>query len=566
MAELLSGRDFDYVVGSIHFVGDGALDYDLYDIWSAASSPEKVWRTYFEWLGQAAASGMFDILAHPDLVKYWGRPSARGPTGTCAASTRSPWRRSPRRASRSRSRPPGCASRSASCTRRGRFLEMVVEAGNPIALSSDAHAPEDLGRDYDQALELARRARGERAGGLRAARAAPGADRMTDVDGHRLGLAPARGRAPARSSAGSPSSTSSASTATPTPTCSPTRSSTRCSAPPRWATSASTSPTPTSATATPTRCCCCAPSSRRSPTGDCAIAHVDATVVMERPKLAPHRDAIRASLADGLGGGARAGQREGLDRRGDGLRGARRGRRRAGGGHGAEDLGARGAPDRADASRPRPARGPERGLGPADHRLPLAGPLPDPARRRRRGARLHPRHPRRAAQPRRRARHRAAAAALRGGLLLLAARRAREPGLHQPAGHRARDRDDGGGRRRRPRGHRRHVVAGGVRARRGRVAHRPGGGVGDRRARRRAAPLSDDRRGRGAAQRRDRARRLQVRRRRGGQRQLLAGRGERALRAQRGRRRGDRARASASSSPSCARPSTTRRPRSRSRW
>jgi 2-C-methyl-D-erythritol 2,4-cyclodiphosphate synthase len=31
-----------------------------------------------------------------------------------------------------------------------------------------------------------------------------------------------------------------------------------------------------------------------------AIAHVDATVVMERPRLAPHRDAIRASLADGL--------------------------------------------------------------------------------------------------------------------------------------------------------------------------------------------------------------------------------------------------------------------------
>jgi 2-C-methyl-D-erythritol 2,4-cyclodiphosphate synthase len=34
-----------------------------------------------------------------------------------------------------------------------------------------------------------------------------------------------------------------------------------------------------------------------------AVAHVDATVVMERPKLAPHRDAIRAALADGLGVG-----------------------------------------------------------------------------------------------------------------------------------------------------------------------------------------------------------------------------------------------------------------------
>jgi histidinol-phosphatase (PHP family) len=31
---------------------------------------------------------------------------------------------------------------------------MVVEAGNPIALSSDAHAPEDVGRDYEQALEV----------------------------------------------------------------------------------------------------------------------------------------------------------------------------------------------------------------------------------------------------------------------------------------------------------------------------------------------------------------------------------------------------------------------------
>jgi 2-C-methyl-D-erythritol 2,4-cyclodiphosphate synthase len=34
---------------------------------------------------------------------------------------------------------------------------------------------------------------------------------------------------------------------------------------------------------------------------DLEVVHVDATVVIERPKLAPHRDAIRASLAGGLG-------------------------------------------------------------------------------------------------------------------------------------------------------------------------------------------------------------------------------------------------------------------------
>ncbi len=35
-----------------------------------------------------------------------------------------------------------------------------------------------------------------------------------------------------------------------------------------------------------------------------AVAHVDATVVMERPRLAPHRDAIRGALAAAIGIGA----------------------------------------------------------------------------------------------------------------------------------------------------------------------------------------------------------------------------------------------------------------------
>jgi histidinol-phosphatase (PHP family) len=34
------------------------------------------------------------------------------------------------------------------------FLEMCVDAGVPVALSSDAHRPEDIGADYERALEL----------------------------------------------------------------------------------------------------------------------------------------------------------------------------------------------------------------------------------------------------------------------------------------------------------------------------------------------------------------------------------------------------------------------------
>lgn len=153
MRDLLEARDFDYVVGSIHFLGDGAVDYDLYDVWTSASSADKVWRTYFEWLAEAAASGMFDILAHPDLVKYWGperpRPdrdlryfyeiAMEGIAESGIAVELS---------TAGLSKPVGELYPSRP------FLEMVVDAGNPIALSSDAHRPEEIGREYEQALAV----------------------------------------------------------------------------------------------------------------------------------------------------------------------------------------------------------------------------------------------------------------------------------------------------------------------------------------------------------------------------------------------------------------------------
>jgi histidinol-phosphatase (PHP family) len=153
MAELLAGRDWDYVVGSIHFVGDGALDYDKYDVWTRASSPDKVWRTYFEMLGELALSGQFDVLAHPDLVKHWGDERPRP-------------ERDPRyfyEIAMEGIAESGIAVEVSTAGLRkpvGRiypdraFLEMVVDAGNPIALSSDAHVPDQLGHAYDRALEL----------------------------------------------------------------------------------------------------------------------------------------------------------------------------------------------------------------------------------------------------------------------------------------------------------------------------------------------------------------------------------------------------------------------------
>jgi histidinol-phosphatase (PHP family) len=153
MATLLEDRPWDYVVGSIHFLGDAAVDYDKYDVWNSAESPDKVWRTYFEWLGEAAATGMFDILAHPDLVKVWGAERPR-PEGDL--------RRFYDRAMEGIAESGIAVEVSTAGLRKPvgelypdtAFLEMVVDAGNPIALSSDAHTADQLGFGYDRALEV----------------------------------------------------------------------------------------------------------------------------------------------------------------------------------------------------------------------------------------------------------------------------------------------------------------------------------------------------------------------------------------------------------------------------
>jgi histidinol-phosphatase (PHP family) len=153
MANLLDANDWDYVVGSIHFLRDRAVDVrGEWDIWRS-TDPDKVWRRYFETLGEAARSGMFDILAHPDLVKVWG---ADGPQpggdlrryyelamdGIAASDVAI-------EVSTAGLRKPAGEIYPART-----FLDMCLEAGRPVALSSDAHTTDQLAYRYDDALEL----------------------------------------------------------------------------------------------------------------------------------------------------------------------------------------------------------------------------------------------------------------------------------------------------------------------------------------------------------------------------------------------------------------------------
>jgi len=157
MATLLQARDWDFVVGSVHFVGEHAVDHDGYEVWDHRSQrPDELWRRYFETLGEAARCGLFDILAHPDLIKYWGA-TRRQPEGDLRrfyelAMDGIAESRIAVEVSTAGLRKPAGELYPAPA-----FLEMCLDAGCPVALSSDAHVPRDVGRDYDVALELLER-------------------------------------------------------------------------------------------------------------------------------------------------------------------------------------------------------------------------------------------------------------------------------------------------------------------------------------------------------------------------------------------------------------------------
>ena len=160
LQNMLEARDWDYVVGSVHFLRDqgvdlhGDSDWDAWSIWRDGD-PEKVWALYFETLGEAARCGLFDILAHPDLVKvFTGHVPA--PEGDL--------RRFYERAMDGIAESDVAIEVSTAGLRKPvgeiypapAFLEMCLEAGRPVALSSDAHVPEQVGYEYERTVDWLR--------------------------------------------------------------------------------------------------------------------------------------------------------------------------------------------------------------------------------------------------------------------------------------------------------------------------------------------------------------------------------------------------------------------------
>ncbi len=67
---------YDYVIGGLHFQGTWGFDADAAD-WDRLSEDERfaAYERYYEDLGRMCRTGLFNIAAHPDLIKIFSRES-----------------------------------------------------------------------------------------------------------------------------------------------------------------------------------------------------------------------------------------------------------------------------------------------------------------------------------------------------------------------------------------------------------------------------------------------------------------------------------------------------------
>jgi histidinol-phosphatase (PHP family) len=149
VAALLEPYPWDYLLGSVHFVDGRSVDMD------AAFADEAGWREYFAALADAASSGLFDVLSHPDLVKFFGRRPEQSVVDELHDAAAAAIARADVCVEVSAAglhKPVGEIYPDASLLRRCRELDV------PITLASDAHEPEHVGRDVDRAAADARAA------------------------------------------------------------------------------------------------------------------------------------------------------------------------------------------------------------------------------------------------------------------------------------------------------------------------------------------------------------------------------------------------------------------------
>ena len=151
--ELAARHSWDYFIGSVHYVSE-TWDFDnpaKLSQWKARD-PFEVWSAYFDRMTMAAETKLFQIMGHADLAKkfcfvpkedctplFTRFLDACRKTGTAIELNTAGLRKDCKEIYPSR-----------------RILSLAYERQVPITFGSDAHAPEEVGLDFDKAIQLAR--------------------------------------------------------------------------------------------------------------------------------------------------------------------------------------------------------------------------------------------------------------------------------------------------------------------------------------------------------------------------------------------------------------------------
>ena len=151
--EFLSPYPWDFLIGAVHWGGGWSVDYGVSSYEFERRGVRQAYEDYFGLKTQLAESGLVDVLAHVDVVKRYGHMPPTPPTDlyaeVVAAAVASGT--AVELSSAGLHKPIGETYPSPS------FLAMFHQAGVPITLASDAHAPEECGRDSDLLIQQARR-------------------------------------------------------------------------------------------------------------------------------------------------------------------------------------------------------------------------------------------------------------------------------------------------------------------------------------------------------------------------------------------------------------------------
>jgi histidinol-phosphatase (PHP family) len=151
--KLIARHPWDYVIGAVHYVSD-SWDLDnpkRISEWKNRD-PFQVWTTYFERLTMAAESGFFDIIAHADLCKkfcFYPKEDCTHLFGTLLEATK-------RRGLAMELNTAGLRKDCKEIYPSPQIVKMAAEIGVPITFASDAHAPGEVGANFQDAVALAR--------------------------------------------------------------------------------------------------------------------------------------------------------------------------------------------------------------------------------------------------------------------------------------------------------------------------------------------------------------------------------------------------------------------------